>query len=176
MKADVQLCILTLKRTWAIVVTLWVASTAFSATWFLKSLITLWYGLIAILLCIVTSVSSYTKILITLRHQQTQLQDHVQQPNQTIPLNIARYKRAVFSAIWLQVTLIACYLPYCIVAALWTHNGLSSSVVNSWGYATTLVLLNLSLNPILYCWKLKEVRQEVKNTIRQVLCHCFSSL
>ena len=167
--------VITLKRTWAIVVTLWVTSTAFSATWFLNPRIALWYGFIAILLCLVTSVSSYTKILITLRHQQTQIQDHVQQPNQTSPLNIARYKRAVFSAIWLQVTLVACYLPYCTVAALWTHNGLSSSIVTSWGYATTLVLLNSSLNPILYCWKLQEVRQEVKNIIRQVFCHCFPS-
>jgi len=165
--------VVTLKRTWAIVVTLWVASTAFSATWFLNSLITLWYGFIAILLCLVTSVYSYTKIFLTLRHQQTQL--HVQQPNQTNQLNIARYKKAVFTAIWLQLTLVACYLPYCIVAALWTHNGLSSSMVNSWSYASTLVMLNSSLNPILYCWKLEEVRHEVKNTIRQVLCHCFSS-
>ena len=163
--------VVTLKRTWAIVVTLWAASTAFSATWFLNSLITLWYGFIAISLCLITSVYSYTKILITLHHQQAQ----VQQPNQASPLNIARYKKVVYSAIWLQLTLAICYLPYCIVAALWTHNGLSLSIVNSWSYASTLVMLNSTLNPILYCWKLQEVRQEVKNTIRQVLCHCFAS-
>ncbi|XP_020605113.1 melanocortin receptor 4-like [Orbicella faveolata] len=167
--------VVTLKRTWVIVVSLWVVSTASSATWFLNSLITLRYGFILILLCLVTSIFSYTKIFFTLRHQQTQLQDHVQQLNQTNQLNIARYKKAVSSAIWLQLTLVACYLPYCIVAALWAHNGLSSSMVNAWSYAVTLGLLNSSLNPILYCWKLEEVRQEVKNTIRQVLCHCISS-
>ena len=167
--------IVTLKRTWAIVVTLWAVSTAFSATWFLNSLITLWYGCITISLCLITSVYSYTKILITLRYQQTELQDHVRQPSQTSPLNITRYKKAVYSAIWVQLTLIVCYLPYCIVAGLWTHNGLSPSLVNSWSYASALVLLNSSLNPIVYCWKLEEVRQEVKNTIRHVLCHCFSS-
>jgi len=48
-------------------------------------------------------------------------------------------------------------------------------MVNSWSYAISLGSLNSSLNPILYYWKLEEVRQEVKNTIRQVLCHCFSS-
>ena len=165
----------TLKRTWVIVFTLWIVSTAFSATWFWNSLITLWYGFIAILLCLVTAILSYTKIFITLRHQQTQLHDHAQQPNQANQLNILRYKKAVSSAIWLQLTLVACYLPYCIVSALWTHRGLSPSIVNSWSYATTLVMLNSSLNPILYCWKLVEVRQEVKNTIRQVLSHCFSS-
>ena len=166
--------VVTLKRTWVIVFTLWVISTAFSATWFWNSLITLWYGFIAILLCLVTSIFSYTKIFITLRHQQNQLQDHAQQPNQANQLNISRYKQAVVTAIWLQLTLVACYLPYCIVAALWTHKGLSPSIVISWSYGSSLVMLNSSLNPILYCWKLEEVRQEVKNTIRQVLCHCFS--
>ena len=131
----------TLKRTWVIVFTLWIVSTAFSATWFWNSLITLWYGLIAILLCLVTAILSYTNIFITLRHQQTQLHDHAQQPNQANQLNILRYKKAVSSAIWLQLTLLACYLPYCIVAALWTHRGLSPSIVNSWSYSTILVML-----------------------------------
>ena len=31
----------------------------------------------------------------------------------------------------------------------------------------TLVFLNSSLNPFLYCWKISEVRQVVKETIRQ---------
>ena len=166
--------VVTLKRTWAIVITLWVVSTASSATWFWNPLITLHYGFIVILMCLVTSIFSYTKIFFTLRHQGTQLQDHIQQQNQRTPLNIARYKKAVSSAVWLQLTLIACYLPYCIVAALWTQNELSPSIVNSWSYASTLVMLNSSLNPILYCWKLVELRQEAKNTIRRVLCH-FSS-
>ena len=167
--------VVTLKRTWVIVFTLWVACTAFSATWFWNSVITLWYGFIAILLCLITAIFSYTKIFVTLRHQQTQLQDHVQQPNQLNQLNILRYKEAVSSVIWLTLTLVACYLPYCIVAALRTQMGLSSTIFISLSYAQTLVMLNSSLNPILYCWKLEEVRQEVMNTIRQVLCHCFSS-
>ena len=167
--------VVTLKRAWVIVFTLWLISTAFSATWFWNSVIILWYGFIAIFLCLVTSIFSYTKIFITLLHQETQLQDHTQQPNQANQFNVSRYKKTVSSAIWLQATLVVCYLPYCVVAASWTQEGLSPSFVNSWSYANTLVMLNSSLNPILYCWKLEEVRQEVKNIIRQALCHCFPS-
>ena len=168
--------VVTLKRTWVIVIALWVVSTAFSATlvW-TYFLITIGFAFIAMLLCLVTAILSYTKIFITLRHQQAQLHDHAQQPNQANQLNISRYKKAVSSAIWLQLTLVACYLPYCIVVGLWTYKGLSPTIFISLCYTNTLVLLNSSLNPILYCWKLEEVRQEVKNTIRQVLCHCFSS-
>ena len=167
--------VVTLKRAWVIVFTLWVVSAAFSTAWLWNFLISSWFGSIAILLCLVTAIFSYTKIFFTLRHQQTQLHDHAQQPNQANQLNILRYNKAVSSAIWLQLTLVACYLPQCIVVGLWTHRGLSPSIINSWNYTSTLVMLNSSLNPILYCWKLEDVRQEVKNTIRQLLCRCFSS-
>ncbi len=126
-------------------------------------------------LCLVISSFSYTKIFLTLRHHQNEIQDRFQQPNQTNQLNIARYKKAVSTAIWLQLTLVACYLPCNLVAVLTSYSGLSSSLCYAWIYTSTLVCLNSSLNPILYCWKLEEVRQAVKDTIRQVPCLCFSS-
>ena len=122
-----------------------------------------------------TAVFSYTKIFFNLRHHQNQVQDYAQQPNPANQLNIARYKKAVSTAIWLQLTLVACYLPYGVVTALQAKSGVSSSFFYARIYTATLVFLNSSLNPILYCWKLDEVRQTVKDTIRQVRCLCFSS-
>ena len=167
--------VVTLKRTYVIVISLWVLPALLSAMWFWNPLITLWYGIIGIPLCLIISIFSYTKIFLTLRHHNTQIQDHVQQPNQTNQVNIARYKKAVSSAIWLQLTLVACYLPYGVASVFVTNGGEASSVSYAWIYATTLVLSNSSINPILYCWKLEEARQTVKDAIRQVLCVCFSS-
>ena len=167
--------VVTLKRTYVIVITLWILPALFSTMWFWNPFITLWYGIIGIPLCLTISIFSYTKIFLTLRHHNTQIHSHVQQPNQTNQLNIARYKKAVCTAIWLQLTLVACYLPYVVVNALVNNSGLSSSVYLFPIYAATLVFLNSSLNPILYCWKIAEVRQAVKDTIRQVLCIFFSS-
>jgi len=167
--------VVTLKRTYVIATTLWVLPALFSVMSVWNPLITLWYGIIGIPLCLIMSVFSYTKIFITLCHHQNQVQDHVQQPNQTNQLNIARYKKAVSTAIWLQLTLIACYLPYGVASAFATIGGKSSSVSYAWIYTSTLVLSNSSINPILYCWKLDEVRQAVKDTVRQVLCRYFSS-
>jgi len=166
--------VVNLKRTYVIVVTLWVSATVISVLRFWNRRITLWCGIIATPLCLIISVFSYTKIFFTLRqHQhQNQVQDHVQQPNQTNQLNIGRYKKAVSSAIWLQLTMVACYLPYCVVAALGTNSGSPLLLSYDGMYSATLVYLNSSLNPILYCWKMKEVRQAVKDTIRQVFCNC----
>ena len=167
--------VVTLNRTYIVVITLWVLSAVVSSTWLWNPQITLWHQIIGTPLCITISIFSYTKIFLSLRHHNTQIHSHVQQPNQTNQLNIARYKKAVCTAIWLQLTLVACYLPYVVVNALVNNSGLSSSVYLFPIYAATLVFLNSSLNPILYCWKIAEVRQAVKDTIRQVLCNFFSS-
>ena len=167
--------VVTLKRTYALIITFWVVREVFAAMLFWNSLIAVRCSSISKSLCLLTSVFSYTKIFLHLRHPQNQRQDHVQQPNQANQLNIERYKKAVSTAIWLQLTLVACYLPNGIVMAVVAKSGLSLSIYHFWNYALTLVFLNSSLNPILYCWKIEEVRQAAKNTIRQIPCDCFAT-
>ena len=121
-----------LKRTYAIVITIWIASAVTSARQFWNRLLTFWCGIMSIALCLIISIFSYTKIFLILRYQQNHVQDSIQQPNQTNQLNIARYKKAVFTAIWLQLTLVACYLPYGVVTALVTAGRLSSTVYQGW--------------------------------------------
>ena len=168
--------VVTLKRTYIIVIAIWVLCTVSSAIQFWNRLITLLCVIIGTFLCVVISIFSYTKIFLTLRHHQNQVQDNVEQPNQTNQLNIARYKKALSTAIWLQLTLVACYLPFVVVAVLTSYSGLHVSLSLCYPriYTRSLLFLNSSLNPILYCWKLEEVRQAVKDTIRQVLCLCYS--
>ena len=146
--------VVTLKRTRYIIISFWVLSTGVAVMrLFYNFSITLRYEAIVISLCIVTSIVSHTKISLTLRRRQSQVQDHVQQPNQTNQLNIARFRKAVSTALWLQFALIVCNLPRVISDIFFTKTGLSSS-----------------LNPILYCWKIDEVRLAMKETIREVLC------
>ena len=161
--------VVTLKRTHVLVITIWVVQTVISMMSLMNVLIAISCSIIIACLCLVTSILSYSKIFLTLRHHQTQVQDHVQQPNQTNRLNIARYRTVVSTALWLQFTLLVCYLPESIVVASMSITGLSTPLFLAREYTVTLVYLNSSLNPILYCWKIKEVNQAVKDTIRQVL-------
>ena len=167
--------VVTLKRVYLMTITFCVVSTTSSI---LKNVFNFivgsLYDIIAVSSCLITSVFSYTTIFLTLRHHHNQVLDHIQQPNQTNQLNIARYRKAVSTALWLQFMLVVCYLPYLILVTLAIHAESSSSVSLAWSYCSTLLYLNSSLNPILYCWKIAEVRQAVKETIRQVLCYWWS--
>ena len=128
-------------------------------------------------LCTVTATFCYTKIYLKLRHHQAQVQDQFHQGKENgwgMPLNIERYKKILSSALWVQITLVLCYLPYAIVAAIFATRRLRTQFLDlAWEMSVSLTMLNSSLNPFLYCWKMQEVRQAVKDTIRQFWC--FSS-
>ena len=159
--------VVTFKRTRITVTCLCILSMVGASTLFWNLVITSWYQYIGTPVCLVTTIFVYTKIFFTLRHNQIHVQNHVvqaQPTSQVIPLNIARYRKAVNSALWVQV----CYLPYGIVVALTPQRGISLSTYGTREFARSLVYLNSSLNPLLYCWKIKEVRQAVKETLRQL--------
>ena len=144
--------VVTLRRAYGTVIVFWAVSTVYSISrLFLDSYTRAWCDASFISLCLVTSTYSYTRIFINLHRRQNQVQDQVQQPNQTNQLNIGRYRKAVFTALLLQLTLVACYLPYVISANLFIHAKLSSPVFIAWNYTLTLLFLNSTLNPILYC-------------------------
>ncbi|XP_078342593.1 melanocortin receptor 4-like [Oculina patagonica] len=162
--------VVTLRRVRVVITCFWIIGT-------LSGLIRVWRRDIAVkeasvflVLCTVTSIFCYTRIHLKLRHQQAQVQNnvpHVQQNEEGIPLNIARYKKTVSSIMWVQLALVACYVPWGIVAVLYGNRNEHDV---SWLATSTLVFLNSTLNPILYCWKIREVKQAVKGTIRQFSC------
>ena len=91
--------------------------------------------------------------------------------NQT-KLNRARYRKTVTSALWVQLTLVVCYLPFAILGVFLPQNIAERTPCFFVAelYLATLALLNSSLNPILYCWKIREVRQAAKNAISGLFC------
>ena len=167
----------TLKRTRVTVITLWVLSIVGTTLYFLNYLITLWYGNIIILFCLVTCIYTYTMIFRFLRRRQSQVQKKNRghrQPNQRIrPLNIERYKKSVSNVLWIQLALVICYLPYAVAQAVLpvTPKGLSRPAYLVRAITLTLVFLNSSLNPVLYFWRIREVRRAVKNTLKQICCN-----
>ena len=162
--------IVTLKRAYIIVTTFWVFTLVASLSEFFYHRIFFMYSSLVISFCLVISFASYTKIFCTLRYHQAQVRDQ-QQPSQTNALNMARFRKAVYSALWVQLALVVCYVPgYTVGIVIALTKKYSLPLVVTWSMAATLLYFNSTLNPFLYCWKISEVRQAVKQTIREALC------
>jgi len=160
--------VVTLRRTYLTTIVAWVFCIAATSSYFLNPVVLPWFIYTGLSLCLVTSILSYTQIFCTLHHNQNQVRD-LGNVSQEIPLNISRYRNAVSIALWVQVTLVVCYLPYGITVALTPPRELPSSIYLARQFTATLVFFKSTLNPLLYCSKIREVRHTVKDIIRK---HC----
>ena len=164
--------VVTFRRILAIVICFWTLSFAIVTFIFSKGYLVRYFGAIAVPLCLVVSTCSYAKIYLKLLQHQAQIQEHVHQgqPNGHAPLNIARYRKTVCSSLWVQCSFITCYLPFGVVTFLMTSEGLLPPLLVAWAYSSTLLFFNSTLNPILYFWKIGEVRRAAFDIIKQISC------
>ncbi|XP_029184550.2 adenosine receptor A3-like [Acropora millepora] len=160
----------TVKRVRIVLIIFWLASFSVGFSYYI-GLYMLAYGSSFgfIFLCIFASVFSLTKIALKLRQQQAQVQQRVEQEqvNGEIALNIARYKKMVRNVAWLQMALIVCYMPS-LTVILFRMVTQQDEKTFFYYSAITVLFMNSSVNPILYCWRIGEVKKEVKNTLKQI--------
>ncbi|XP_066017425.1 adenosine receptor A3-like [Pocillopora verrucosa] len=168
--------VVTLRRVRALIISFWFLIGA-SVGCASISGINLFVYAVVILISLLISAISYANVHFRLRHQLFHVQGHVHQrqqlpPNGVVPsaLNVARYKKTVSFIAWVQLGLFACYSPLCIVLISFHFEEFWD--LNIIYFFLCLLYLNSSLNPILYCWKIREVKQAVKDIIRQLNCCC----
>ena len=170
--------VVTLRRVRVLIASFWLFSiSSLFMHFFLNYRVVEIVGIIFIILSLVISVFSYTKIFLGLRQNQARMhaQNHLegQLNGEGILLNIARYKKTVSSIALVQLALTACYVPYIISVIILEAKGWNGKMKILARSTTTLVYLNSSINPFLYMLKIAEVRQAVKSTVRQFCFHLF---
>ena len=120
------------------------------------------------MLSVIFSTFCYITIFVKLSHHQAQVQDHIhhgQHNNRGSQLNVSQYRK----------TLLICFLPYGVEKTLFAKNGFESSILSN--VAVSFVSLNSALNPIIYPWKITEVRQAIRATTEdlfQIWVYCLS--
>ena len=119
-------------------------------------------GFVVIITSLFLSVFSHTKIFLKLRQHQAQVRrqhvGHGEANGGEIPLNIEQFKKIVSTIAWVQLALVLCYFPMFIFLILSTVTIADWYKVGSIFHvsALTVVYFISSLNPILYCWKIRQ--------------------
>ena len=65
--------------------------------------------------------------------------------------------------------MIFCYLPYLSYSLLRTTLVIGRDV--NWSFVDTVVFLNSSVNPFLYCWCNREIRTSAVKVVRKMMCN-----
>ena len=168
--------VVTLRRVRLLVVSVWLLCFAFAIILVFYHDIAIRIIYINMLLCIVTSTFCYIKIYFTLSHHRARIREVRQQSNGGgPPLNITRYRKTVSSALWVQMTLLACYIPYGVISAFALTVLRTPTFDLAWDSTLTLLFLNSTLNPFLFYWKIRHLRQAVIGTLRSFSCSLTES-
>ena len=119
---------------------------------------------------LITAGLFYFKIFLALRQHATQVQDvPVESGERNEAVNAARERKAAFGVFYVYLTFVACYLPqicFNIAAKIIDIERRNLEYkVNL--HATNLLVLNSSLSPLIYCWKMRRIRQAMINILRK---------
>ena len=162
--------LVTHKRVVAVVISIWMLSTFLSLTmlWTPSSTPTLFLCLLVVGLLLTTMV--YIRIYLAVRQHKTQIQVlQVQQVTQASEIsNFASLMKSAVGIFYVYLVFLVCYLPYVIGLAVFEIAGSNITLKKLHISFTTIVFLNSSLNPVIYCWKMKHIRHAVMNILRKM--------
>ena len=121
--------------------------------------------LTAAAICILVMAVSYYKVFRIIRHHQKGVQ-----ANQN-SINIAKYRKFIFTVLYILALFVISYLPY-------QGNVLTPNVLQEFGdmfltcsnFTSIIVYSSSLLNPLLYCWRMKEIKMGVKSLVRKIFC------
>ena len=110
---------------------------------------------------------AYLRIYKVVRHHQNQIHiQHQVQNDQAV--KAARERKSVLNAFYVFVISFACYIPVLFSGILLEINHMQVSYVAAAYASIFLFFLNSSLNPIVYCWRYREIRSNVVNTVNRI--------
>ena len=162
--------LLTHKRVVAVVISIWVLSTFLSLTmlWTPSSTPTLFLCLLVVGLLLTTMV--YIKIYLAARRHKNQMQVlQLQQVTQAREIaNFASLMKSAVGIFYVYLVFLICYLPYLICSAVFEIAGSNITLKKLHISFTTIAFLNSSLNPVIYCWKMRHIRHAVVNILRNM--------
>ena len=162
--------VVTVRKVYAVAIASWICNGIGSVPlWYFSPDVYKLLFVITIAVCLTTSTYCYTRIFSRLRRQHTQVHNNLREPeNQTTRVDRTRYRKTVFSALWLQLALLFCYLPYLLLMPF-VHrkfeNDPSSAFYTPLRITESLMLFNSTLNPILCGWRIKEIRRALKDSL-----------
>ena len=155
--------LVTSKRVTIVLVAIWLTSCVFPLVSVMKingSVIGAILGWIGFLL----TTFAYVRVYMVARYHQNQIQAQFQQRNAQAMV-LLRERKSALNVVCIYIVFVACYLP--ILCSMFADAIKGSPSVPSM-FTLFVVFLNSSLNPLVYCWRYREVRQFMKDALQKI--------
>lgn len=156
--------VVTIKRIYLILPLLWICSLGFGLIHIIN--MKAYYATAGLLgfLSLVLTTSNYVKIGCILRKKQNTINCQGGPANHrqvAFHFNLGRYRRSVYSMIYVCVAFLLCYIPYLCVMVVKLFTGPGPVIQGATYITDTIVFMNSALSPALYYWRMPEIRRAV---------------
>ena len=164
--------LVTHKRITFAVISIWIISAILSLTGVLfptKDSFAIFATVEAV--CLITTAVFYCQIYSAVRHHTNQI--HALQVQQAVQnnemANAARLRKSTFATFYVYLAFLVCYLPQsCMYYVTLTFSS-SSAIMILKRCTLTMTFLNSSLNPLIYCWKMRVIRHAIMDILWKIL-------
>ena len=159
--------LVTSKRINMVLIMLWLTSGVTASISILFPVANKIIATFQVILLLLTTVA-YIRIYKVVRYHRIQIQSQLQLQNFEVE-DLHRQKKSAWNALIVYVTFLFCYLPFYVSVLFVLIYGEKTSPLIA-NYATLLLIfLNSSLNPLVYCWRYREIRNVVRSSLKKVI-------
>ena len=161
---------MTSRRATCLAATFWCKTVILSLLSIWKTTAILLVAVVFVALCLFISSITYNAIYRIVRHHQHQIhaqQQAVQSMNAEQNRKLQAKKRALNTFIY-YICMLLCYFPAAISILIWMTYKEHWNI--RWRFADTILFMNSAINPFLYFWRNREVREEVLKIVGKRLC------
>ena len=163
--------LVTQKRVVTAVILIWVLCVSFPLILIVssKEIVNIVFLTIAGFCFIITTVI-YCRMFFTVKHHRNQIQVQQVQVAHNVQYNesAARQRKSAVSTFYVFLVFLVCNLPVYWVVVAHLISPPSTALTGLLAYSLTLVFLNSSLNPVIYCWKMKHIRHAMIDVLRNI--------
>ena len=161
--------LVTYKEVAAAVISIWVISALISLVRLFLPTQIMYVSFVSIIsACIITATFLSAKLYLTIRRHIDQIQvPQVAQNDQGE--SVQRKRKSAMASFYVYLVFIACYLPdICVLIIIATNSEPRIDKKHLKSYTLTLLFLNSTLNPLIYCWKMKRIQHTIVGTLRNL--------
>lgn len=156
-------------RSILIVGSIWTLAIPWAISFFVSLQAYCMLVLTVIPVCFSVSFIAFAKIRLVLHRQRTRLHysAYVNPAHQaSSPVNIARYRSSVRSMLYLYCAQVIAYFPAWLVMLVRVATGDTTAAIRQATQLTlTFIFINSTVNPAVYLWRIKELREAASEVI-----------
>ena len=120
------------------------------------------------LLSLLILTASYCRIYYCIKRQRIIEPSSSIQDQQASSFDVAKYKKITSAVFYIVCFYWIFFAPFVCVLGAFMLSGFTERVEGAYNVTTTVVLTNAAVNPVLYCWRLRALRQAAWKNIKQI--------